>query len=76
MIGSIVPQKGYLILIDLGYNKNEKIILEKNMNGKGSSRRPKLVSQEVFEKNWERIFGSKKKNNNKNHKNSYKPTPK
>jgi hypothetical protein len=33
------------------------------MNGKGSSRRPKLVSQEVFEKNWERIFEKKKKKN-------------
>jgi hypothetical protein len=35
------------------------------MNGKGSNRRRKLVSQEIFEKNWERIFGKKKKKINK-----------
>jgi len=31
------------------------------MNGKGSKRRPRIVSQETFNKNWERIFGKKKK---------------
>lgn len=31
------------------------------MNGKGSKRRPKSVSQKTFDENWERIFGKKKK---------------
>ena len=34
------------------------------MNGKGSKRRPKLVSQKIFDKNWEKIFGKKNKNKN------------
>lgn len=35
------------------------------MNGKGDKRRKRTVSQETWEKNWERIFGDKK-NKNKN----------
>ena len=34
-----------------------------SQNGKGSKRRPQQVSRDIFEKNWERIFG--KKNNKK-----------
>jgi hypothetical protein len=30
------------------------------MNGKGDSPRKKTVSEEVWTKNWERIFGKKK----------------
>lgn len=30
-------------------------------NGKGSTRRPKSVSQETWDKNWEAIFRPKKK---------------
>jgi len=33
------------------------------MNGKGSKRRPKSVTQETWAKNYDKIF--KKKNNNK-----------
>ncbi len=29
---------------------------------KGSKRRPKKVKQEQFDKNWQQIFGKKKKN--------------
>lgn len=35
------------------------------MNGKGSKRRPKSVSQEIFDKNWEKIFGKKKEEKDK-----------
>ena len=31
-------------------------------NGKGSKRRPKLISQEEFDKNWAQTFGKRKKN--------------
>lgn len=31
-------------------------------NGKGDKRRPKTVTYQVWEKNWENIFGSKEKN--------------
>lgn len=31
------------------------------MNGKGDKRRKKTVSQEVWDKNWELIFGKKEK---------------
>ena len=39
-------------------------------NGKGSKKRPRLVSQETWDKNYERIFGTKKqrKNPDKIHK--------
>lgn len=29
------------------------------MNGKGSDRRPKTISKEEYDRNWERIFGEK-----------------
>lgn len=32
-----------------------------SQNGKGSSPRKKTVSDKTWEKNWERIFGKKKK---------------
>jgi hypothetical protein len=35
-------------------------------NGKGSKRRPRLIDQETWDKNYERIF--KKKNNDKSDK--------
>ena len=38
------------------------------MNGKGSKRRPKIVDQETFDKNWERIFGKKNKKKINKHK--------
>lgn len=31
------------------------------MSGKGSAQRPRLVSREKFEDNWERIFNKKKR---------------
>jgi hypothetical protein len=31
------------------------------MNGKGDSRRPKTVTQEVWDKNWTKIFKKKTK---------------
>lgn len=33
------------------------------MNGKGDKTRPLSVSREVWEKNWESIFGKKEKKN-------------
>jgi len=38
-------------------------------NGKGSSRRPKSVSQEIWDKNWQAIFRPKKKEEKKSKKN-------
>lgn len=35
------------------------------MNGKGDKRRKKQVSQETWEKNWQRIFGKKNKEKKK-----------
>jgi hypothetical protein len=32
-------------------------------NGKGSKKRPRLVDQETWDKNYERIFRKNKKNN-------------
>lgn len=32
-----------------------------SQNGKGDKRRPMKVSYETYRKNWERIFGRKKK---------------
>ena len=37
-------------------------------NGKGSKRRPKLISQEEFDKNWAQTFGRRKKNETKQDK--------
>ena len=34
------------------------------MAGKGDKPRPRQVSKEVYDKNWERIFGKKKKEQN------------
>lgn len=31
------------------------------MSGKGSTQRPRLVSKEKFEENWDRIFSKKKR---------------
>ena len=30
-------------------------------NGKGDKRRPKMVSNKIWNKNWQKIFGQKKK---------------
>ena len=35
------------------------------MSGKGDKRRPCLVNRKVFEDNWDRIFGKKKKTRTK-----------
>ena len=35
------------------------------MSGKGSKPRPLSVPRKVYEDNWERIFGKKKKENSK-----------
>jgi len=32
-----------------------------SQNGKGSKRRPKQIDQKTWDKNWDRIFGNKKK---------------
>lgn len=31
------------------------------MSGKGSTRRPMQITQKQFERNWQKIFGTKKK---------------
>jgi hypothetical protein len=35
------------------------------MNGKGDSPRKKTVTQEIWDRNWENIFGKKEKENDR-----------
>jgi hypothetical protein len=45
--------------------KTEDILLEL---GKGSTRRPKVIDDKTFNKNWSRIWGNKKKEDKQNDK--------
>jgi len=38
------------------------------MSGKGDKRRPQLVSRKVFEDNWNKVFGKKKRKRKKGNK--------